>query len=192
MQLEERDRNIEGMKRTTQTFRKLKNGLSHKAVCMITWVNKSYQIFLIKLDIKVSFGSFTSWEQQHIPALVHMTECVCVCLNASLLKGSYVLMRCKWLQEVVSHSLNGTPPHLWSPDFWGSGSCHSDAPSSPWPSLENCLWWEYWQACGSLLLSPLLPLTSFSLELFVKDALRNRTACHMKRHSGKVIVLSKE
>ncbi len=47
--------------------------------------------------------------------------CVCVCVNALLLKGSYVLMRCKWLQEVVSHSLNGTPPHLWSPDFGGLG-----------------------------------------------------------------------
>lgn len=35
---------------------------------------------------------------------------------------------------------------------WGSGGCHCDAPSPPWPSLENWLWVEYWQACGSLLL----------------------------------------
>lgn len=65
--------------------------------------------------------------------------------------------------------------------FWGSGGCHRDTPLSPWPSLENWLWLEYWQACGSLLLFlifsfPLLPPSlphRSPWSFFLKKAPRN-------------------
>lgn len=70
---------------------------------------------------EICLGSSRWQERQHIPVHVHIMWCLCVCLYASLLKGCYVLMRCKWLQEVVSPSLNGMPLHLWSPDFGSLG-----------------------------------------------------------------------
>lgn len=127
-------------------------------------------------------------EQQNIPKHAHVMECVC--LSALLLEGSYVLMRCKWLQEVVSQSLNGMPLHLWSPDFGGLGL-------SLWCSLapltvsgELALsgvltsMWQPPSLSAPLLLPPRLPLTVFSHELCLKKASRNRTACHIKYHGG--------
>lgn len=113
--------------------------------------------------------------------------CVCECLNASLLKGSYVLMRCKWLREVVSHSFNGTPHYLWSPDFGGPGVVIVMLPRPP-----DRLWrigfdWSidrHVAASFSFSASPSLPLASFSHELFHKKALRNWTACHIKYNTG--------
>lgn len=55
MQLEEseRDRNDEDMKHTKQTFNKKKEEVAYHVVCMITWVNESRLMCVIKLDVNV-------------------------------------------------------------------------------------------------------------------------------------------
>lgn len=125
----------------------------------------------------------------HTNACAHYR--VIVCLHASLLKGSYVLMRCKWLQEVVSHSLNRTPLHLWSPDFGGPRVVIVmlfRPPDRLWRIGFD--WSIDRHVAASFSFSstpPSLPLTSFSLKIFLKKALRNWTACHVKSHSDKVL-----
>lgn len=82
-------------------------------------------------------------------------------------------MRCKWLQEVVFHSVNGTPPHVWSPEFWGPGVVIVMLLRPP-----DRLWRIVFD--GSIdkhvAASFFIPLTSFSPEAFLKEVLGNQTA----------------